>query len=144
MHTQTIAKVARLDFARLIPSGLRFGFLACLAGLAIAAKADSLQNGFVQADFGARGLTNLTDLTTGKPIQFSQDEFYVSVGLDTFLSSSFTPLMVQQTATNRIYLFSYGQWTFQASYELEPGWRFVSKRISISTVAPTEIGRAHV
>jgi hypothetical protein len=140
MLAQTVAKALRLefDFSRMVSSGLRFGFLAGVAVLAIAARADSLQNGFIQADFGPRGLTNVTDLTASKPVQFNQDEFYVSVGSDTFLSSSFTPLVVQQTATNLIYQFSYGQWTIQANYELEPSWHFVSKRISISTAATTD------
>jgi hypothetical protein len=113
--------------------------LAGVAVLAIAARADSLQNGFIQADFGPRGLTNVTGLTTGKPVQFNQDEFYVSVGSDTFPSSSFTPLVVQQTATNLIYQFSDGQWTLQANYELGPSWHFVSKRISIPTAATTDL-----
>src|ERR1019366_1182750 len=84
---------------------------AALVSLVVTVRADSLQNGFLRADFGSSGLTNVTDLTTGKSLQFNQDGFYVSVGSDTFLSSSYTPALVRQTATNRVYQFTHGQWT---------------------------------
>ena len=112
-------------------------FFACFAAMALTARADSLVNTSVRADFGPRGLTNLTDLTSGKSVQFNQDEFYVSVGADIFLSSSYTPVVEQQTSTNRVYLFTYGQWTFRAAYELKPNWNFVSKQIQITTTATT-------
>jgi hypothetical protein len=101
------------------------------------AHADSLTNAWVRADFGSRGLTNLTELTSGKSVQFNQDEFYISIGGDSFSSQNYTPAVQQQTTTNRVYGFAYGQWTFQVVYELEPGWHFVSKQILITTPATT-------
>lgn len=101
------------------------------------ARADSLQNGLVRADFDARGLTNLTDLATGKSLPFEHDGFSLSVGGDRFVSSAQTPVLERQNASRRIYLFTDGQWTFKAIYALEPGWRFLSKRIAVSTTATT-------
>ncbi|MCL5098750.1 MAG: hypothetical protein M1608_14710 [Candidatus Omnitrophica bacterium] len=134
-RTQWLSRTARATF---LPP--RRGWLCVLAGLlgmAAAIRADSLQNGLIRADFNARGLTNLTDLVTGKSFAFNQDDFSISVGGDTFLSSSDVPVLGRQRAATRIYQFNYGLWIFQAVYELEPGWRFVSKRITVSTSAAT-------
>jgi regulation of enolase protein 1 (concanavalin A-like superfamily) len=98
----------------------------------------SLENAFIRADLDARGLIAVYDKSSGKTVQLGQDEFYVSVGNDTVASSSLTPFIEQQTSTNRAYRLDYGQWTLRASYELRPGWRFVSKQISIVTAATND------
>jgi|GEM_PF-6030080 len=65
-------------------AGIRSSLLACLVTLAVAAQADSLMNAYVRADFGSRGLTNLTELASGKSIQFNLDKFYASMGANNF------------------------------------------------------------
>ncbi|HEV2328902.1 MAG TPA: hypothetical protein VGY56_08965 [Verrucomicrobiae bacterium] len=128
------------DLTEKLAVSSRFIFLGFAVAISLASSAragEVLENAFVRADFGSRGLTVLTDKTSGEVTRFSQDEFHISVDDSTIQSSNFTPALQEQTATKCVFLFSSSQWVVRVIYELQTNWHFASKQISISPVSGT-------
>ncbi len=119
----TVSSAGRKCSASLVTS---FSLLTHLA------SAEVLSNDLVRADFGASGLTNITDKITGRNYPFSQDGFAVLVDSVGFTNTSFTPVVEQFSTTNLVYCFTSGAWIIRTVYELEPGWRFLSKQVTVT------------
>jgi hypothetical protein len=94
--------------------------------------ADALDNGLVRAEFNGRGLTAIRDLASQQNVGFAQDETAVFVGDDAVESEFLQPVVETTTVTNRVYVLRAGRWTVRVIYELQPGWRFVSKQVAVS------------
>jgi hypothetical protein len=104
--------------------------LAAAGGCAVAA--DVLENEFIRAEFDARGITALHDKGNGQTVRFAQDGFSVGVDGDVIDSELFTPSAEAGDARRRAYRYSSGPRTVRVVYELRPGWRFVSKQVTVS------------
>lgn len=110
--------------------------VAALAGSSICAQAAPksavLDNGLVRAEFGPRGLAALRDRSTGRVLSVREEGFSVLVGdatIDTAYAPAVGPAMGSDTAT---YTCRSGQWTARAIYELKPGRRFLTKRVTVA------------
>ncbi len=102
-----------------------------LATAAEAAKPATLTNGRVAAQFGDRGLTSLAGPEAGQTSRFVQDEFAVTIGDRTYASRELPP-PARAVAKDRVtYTWAAAPYRLTVVYELAPGWRFISKQISI-------------
>jgi len=91
----------------------------------------SLTNGRITAEFGDRGLVALSDLTLAGTHRFQHDEFTVTISGQTFDSRNL-PAPSRRTSRNTVtYTWNPGFYRFAVVYSLAPGWRFLSKQISV-------------
>jgi hypothetical protein len=100
-----------------------------LAGLACGAEA--LENETVRAEFGPSGLTALVEKANSKVVRFTSDGCAVFAGNESVESEFLIGRLEHESATNRVYRFDSGPWTVHVTYELRPGWHFVSKQIAL-------------
>jgi hypothetical protein len=113
--------------------------LRCLPVLALLvlgsvtlSAAGRLQNDRLLAEFGPRGLRSIHDRATGRDLRFVQDGFAIQVDNESLDSVPLRPTVAQTTDTGRVYTFRAAPWTVKVVYELEPGWRFVSKQLFLT------------
>jgi hypothetical protein len=101
------------------------------------AGAQTLTNGALRVEFGARGITSITDVADARMHQLRSDDFALTIGDQSYESA---PLAMPAKKTVRdgiVYRYLAGAFTIDVTYELKPGWRFVSKQISIMPHAAT-------
>lgn len=121
---------------------------ACIAGatlllLALPALAgQALENEFVRAEFDARGLAGITDKRALNTVRLAGDDLTVVVDGDSLESDFASPVLEQESPTNRIYRFESGPWTARVVYELQPGWHFLSKQVLLAGAGKREV-RVH-
>ncbi|MBI2221502.1 MAG: hypothetical protein HYU53_09880 [Acidobacteria bacterium] len=105
--------------------------LAVTAGSETApASAQTLSNGLVTARFGPSGLTTLADGSGDAPYGFARDAFSVTVDGTRY---GFPAAPSRKIAESQRVTFTWpaGPHAIQVTYELKPGWRFISKQITI-------------
>jgi hypothetical protein len=102
-----------------------------LTGAALA-TADVLENDFLRVEFSASGLAGITDKVSLQTVRWASDGFAVFAANESIESDYLSPTLAQQSATNRTYRFESGPWTVRVLYELQPGWRFISKQVEIA------------
>jgi hypothetical protein len=116
-------------------------FASAIAGgcLCPSHAAEVLENDRVRAEFDARGLTSIQDKASQQTVRLAQDAFAIHAG-DIAVDGEFqTPAGVEPaTATNRVYRYESGPWRVRVVYELQPGWRFISKQIFADTPGKRE------
>ena len=108
------------------------------AGLPEATAADEdgpvrLQNDFLQAEFDGRGLTALHDKALKQTIPFGGDGFAVTLDQATLDSAQFPTPTRSQDKNTVTYRYALGPHAVTITYELQAGWRFVSKQVSLDT-----------
>src|SRR5262245_4930820 len=102
---------------------------ACVAGRS--ASGQVLANAHVRAEFDARGLHAITERTDNRRYAFESDGFSVTIGEETY-SSSTAATATRLTGPGRItYRYVTGRVTVSVRYELRPDWHFVSKQIEV-------------
>ena len=99
----------------------------------ITRAADVLQNGLIRAEFDGRGLTRVSDSGTQENLRIDGDRFSITIDGQPIDSDAATPSVQQPTEHIRAYVFTIGGHGIRVEYELEPGWRFVTKRLVIAT-----------
>jgi hypothetical protein len=118
---------------------LRHLLTACIVAICLlsaaaaveAAKPVSLTNGRVTAQFGDRGLTSLAGPETGQSARFVRDDFAVAVGDRTYASRELPPPARVAGKDRVTYTWAAAPYRLIVVYELAPGWRFVSKQVSV-------------
>ncbi len=108
--------------------------VACLL-VAQAVGAQSLRNAAIRADFGPRGLTAVTDIAGARTDTLRRDDFAITIGGVTMDSRALAAPIQERGAGSVTYTFASGPWKLHARYELQPGWRFVSKTLSVTALA---------
>ncbi|MEQ1692262.1 MAG: hypothetical protein ABMA00_13310 [Gemmatimonas sp.] len=93
--------------------------------------AQTLTNGQLRAEFGPRGLTSLNDLTSRRTHRLRGDEFALTLGDQTYASASLGTPSKRAIRDGVVYRYTAGTYVIEVSYELKPGWRFLSKQLSI-------------
>ena len=96
---------------------------------ATAFAATRLENELIRVEFDASGLVSIADKASGRTVRLGSDGFAVFAGNESLESDFLSPKLEQQSPTNRIYRFESGPWTARVVYELQSGWRFVSKQV---------------
>lgn len=94
-------------------------------------QAVTLSNGRIVAELGARGITALTDLESGRVFGFSTDGFALSLDGEPLASESLRDPVRRADSTHVRYTWEAGGYRLEVEYELRPEWRFVSKRIAV-------------
>lgn len=123
--TMTRLLLAALGAAVLVTSAP--GLAQAPSGLA------TLDNGQVRATFNGGRLTSLTDRTSGARIALTEDELALRIdGQPIDLSG--TPA-VSATSTTTSLTWRTATATVTATYELQPGWRFISRRLRVVPAA---------
>ena len=113
------------------------------AGFPEAASADDggplrLQNDLLQAQFDGRGLTALHDKALNRTIPFSGDGFAATLDRATLDSAQFPAPMRSQGKNTVSYRYVLGPHVVTVTYELQTGWRFVSKQMTLDTTLGTD------
>ena len=112
---------------------------ACFYALGHSAHAaDALENETVRAEFGVRGLVAIADKPNSQTVRFTSDDCAVYAGNESVESEFLLPTLEQQSPTNRVYRFDSGPWTVRVIYELQPGWHFVSKQLTVANSGKKE------
>ena len=100
-----------------------------------AARPVTLSNGQLKVELGDRGLTSIADTTLGATFRFRQDDFAIAIDGTTYESAAL-PLPARKAESGRVtYTWTTGPHRLDVVYELEPGWRFVSKQIFVTSTA---------
>jgi hypothetical protein len=107
--------------------------LVLLAAWLPAAGAATLTNGRVTAEIGERGLTSLRDEATKATYRFTKDAFRLTLDGKTVDASSLPAPEMRATENIVAVLYNGSPYRVAVTYELRPGWRFVSKQISIES-----------
>lgn len=121
-----------------------------LAARVDAAKTVTLTNGLVTAVLAERGLVSIAASGAGPALRLAQDDFAVVIDGRTCESRTL-PSPTRTASRDRIvYAWSAAPYRLLVVYELRPGWRFLSKQISIEggtapyTVAEVAVFRSTV
>ena len=110
------------------------GGVVLLCGSTVAISA-TLENKHIKATLSEHGaLQTLADLDSGKTITLESDGFELAVDDVTFrpMPGKSTPPCDTSTPGKAIYTYEQGPYQLQVVYELQPGWRFVSKRLFVT------------
>ena len=100
-----------------------------------------LKNASVMAHFGSRGLVAIDAVSPGgKPaaswrIAFPSDEWAINAGGQVFESRNLADPVITAGKGTVAFAWSAGPFTVNVTYELQPGWTFVSKGLSIGSKA---------
>lgn len=109
--------------------------VALLTLCATAAHAQVLANGQLRAQFGPRGLAAITDLAAAHTDRLGRDGFAITLA-GTTLDARTLPAPVQERVPGGItYHWRANAWAVDVTYELKPGWRFVSKQLRVTALA---------
>lgn len=127
-----------------IVSSAFFRFIACLAFLSTyatrcGAQGLQLANDELAAEFGPRGLVGITEKKSGAEIQFSHDELAVVLDDRSIGSADLIPT-VEKRDGRLVYHYQHAGYAINATYELQAGWRFLTKRVEVlESPTPTYI-----
>ncbi len=111
-------------------SGVLFVLLATLSA-SCTAQPEGLQNGAIKAVFADGRLASLVYLRTGEEIRLQGEGFSVTVNGVTLDVSSATLTEVQSQAHTLAFSYTAPGMRITATYELQPDWGFISKRLRI-------------
>ena len=120
------------SFRLSVVRALLVGGGALLSATPLAAQV--LRNTHLRVVFGPRGLDAITDVAARRTFRLLRDEAAVTIGTDT-IDSRTLPTPVQSRVPSGVnYRYSAGTVRIDITYELKPGWRFVSKQLRISSL----------
>lgn len=105
--------------------------MALGAGAPCLAQTIELRNDHVVARLGSRGLESLEDLASHHQIHFASDEFSIEIDDAKVDSAPLRPSVNMPGGNQVVYSYASGGYRFEVRYELQPGWRFISKQIAI-------------
>ncbi len=101
-----------------------------------------LANAEVRAAFGPRGLVEITDLVDRHTDRLLGDEFSVTLDGRDYPSSALPAPVRVSRASGITYVYRAARFRIEVTYEVKPGWRFISKQIAITSdvAAPFRVG----
>lgn len=117
-----------------MPSRLRCSTLLLLLLLTQRTEAQSLRNTALHAQFDARGLTSITSRADGRTFRLRSDEMALTFGTERIESRTLEMPTRRVTRDSVIYRYRTGTWLLDVMYALQPGWGFVSKQISVTSL----------
>ncbi|MES3035441.1 MAG: hypothetical protein V4813_15685 [Gemmatimonadota bacterium] len=96
--------------------------------------AQVLQNAHVRASFGPRGLVSVTDIAARRTVRLLNDDVAITIGADTVDSRTLAAPVASRVPSGVSYRYRSGTMRIDVTYELKPGWRFVSKQLRITAL----------
>jgi hypothetical protein len=99
------------------------------------AGGQTLDNGRLRVEYGPRGITAITDLADApwRTHRLRADDFAITIGDQSYESETLGAPAKRTTRDGIVYRYRAGAFAIDVAYELKPGWRFVSKRLSITS-----------
>ena len=109
---------------------LALALVGTILGRPVAAQ--TLANAQLRATFRGRGLASITDVADGRTHWLRADDFALTIDGKLLYGSALPEPVRSETPGGVRYRFRSGRsLTIDVSYELKPGWRFVSKQITV-------------
>lgn len=115
----------------LLPVGYVF-LLACSSAFG-SSPSYILTNNKVTVHFDARGLQSIYDQGLKRTFQLSHDEFALKIDGQEILSQRLNAPTVRNEASSLVYSFEADLYKVCVTYELKPGWGFVSKQLAVTS-----------
>ena len=97
------------------------------------AGAQSLANSAVRATFGARGLATLVDRADARAYALRDDDFSITLDGRAYSGSALAVPARRLIRYGVAYRYHADRFAIDVTYELQPGWQFLSKRIAVTT-----------
>jgi hypothetical protein len=107
-------------------------FLHLVTSDRVRAESIRLSNQHVQVELNDRGLVSLQDLKSSAKLTFEEDASQLTIDGQTLNLSGMTTVKREAGAQAATYTFQAGTRSLQVQYELQPEWRFVSKRLLVT------------
>ena len=109
--------------------------LFCITAISLLNAADDnilLENENLKIQFNDKGLSKIYDKMLDKEIEFTDDNFSVTIN-DLTSESNKQKAKIQKSDSRQTVSFEYEteQFIIKIIYELKPGWRFISKQLTI-------------
>ena len=129
------------DFRSLLLLCLVF-FVTCSNALGTT-PSYTLTNDRVSAHFNARGLQSIYDQSLKRTFQLSHDEFALNIDGQEILSQRLNAPTVRNEASTLVYSFEAAPYKVCVTYELKPGWGFVSKQLAVTSFSAKQSFRVN-
>ena len=101
-------------------------------------SANYLKNDKITASFDGKGLVSITDKSIGSSIYLENDNTQLSIDNRNFDFVNIVPLKIIMEEQSISYFYSQNGYTIEIKYELQAGWRFISKQIFINSLTLNE------
>jgi len=92
-----------------------------------------LSNEYIRAEFNRGGLSKLEDYRLGDAVEFGPNAFQIKVDGTTLSSETMSCEMITQMQHSVAYVYKQGTAALKVEYELQPGWRFISRQLFYGT-----------
>ncbi len=112
------------------------GVMASLTVQGSTQSATVLENQRLRATVTDGRLESIVDLTTGESVRFQGDRFTVTINGQTIDSSTVVPAPVSSPIGTAAFSYALPGARVTVTYELRPGWGFLSKQLSVAPTAP--------
>jgi hypothetical protein len=114
--------------------GTLFGFLlsASLPAFLAGQTSTTLLNEHLRAEFSAQGLTSLVALRSGAKVAFSEEPVTLTINGETITTASLSAGRPQSGKQRHIMSYETPRFIILVTYELQPGWRFLTKQVQIN------------
>lgn len=109
--------------------------VALVACCATVAHGQVLANAQLRAQFGPRGLASITDIAARHTDRLGRDGFAITLGGTTLDARTLPAPTMERVAGGVTYHWRANAWQVDVTYELQPGWRFVSKQLRVTALA---------
>ena len=91
-----------------------------------------LDNGLLKVVLNEQGLVKIHDQEIDRTVELAKDQFSLTVDGKTIESGSIVPTVKRKDDTTVIYTYQSGKYSVNAVYQLQKGWRFVSKQLLLT------------
>ena len=98
-----------------------------------------LNNGLLQVVLSEQGLVKIHDQSIDRTVELAKDNFWLTVDGNTIESGSIVPTVKRVNDTTVIYAYQSGKYSINVVYQLQEGWRFVSKQLLLTGPADSEL-----
>ncbi len=115
-----------------------------LAATAQGAQAQTLSNASLRVTFGPRGITTLTDRVTARTDRLLSDDAVMTIGPDTIDTRALAAPSSELVEHGVVNHYRSGTYLIDVRYQLRPGWRFVSKQLSVTALVARTFTVANV
>lgn len=93
----------------------------------------ALRNESITASFDGRGLTSIRDNATSRAIGIANESSFIQTDKHWLDCGGSKPVDIQKSADSITYIYKFdGTVTIRSTYEIKPGWKFVSKQLTVA------------
>ena len=106
-------------------------YVGVLCLVTACAQGAELKNAQLSAAFGPNGLVSIEQQGSKERIDLVEDRWSIEIDQDRLQSSDARPRVEMVNASEIDYRYRISGYTIEVKYRLMPGWRFISKQISV-------------